>query len=186
MRVCPHCKTPYTTNIEFCGIDGARLVESDTDPLIGATIDRYRIVEKLGGGGMAAVYRAVHTVIDRQCALKVLFGELASDKAFTERFKREAQTASRIKHPNVVEVLDFGTTSEGASFLLMELLEARPLNTVIGAEGPLTASRTAWIARDCAAGLAAAHALGFVHRDLKPANVMIVVDKETGHERAKI
>src|SRR2546423_14336929 len=110
MRGCPRCKTPYHSDVEFCGIDGEKLVDMDVDPMIGTTIDRYRVVERLGGGGMAAVYRAVHTVIDRECALKVLFGELASDRAFAERFRREARAASEIKHENVVEILDFGTT----------------------------------------------------------------------------
>src|SRR5688572_6165669 len=95
MRACPRCKTPYRTQIDFCALDGERLVDRDVDPLIGATFDRYRIVERLGGGGMAAVYRAAHNVIDRQAALKVLYGELASDAAFAERFRREAWAASR-------------------------------------------------------------------------------------------
>ena len=184
MRACPRCKTPYSSSVEHCGIDGERLIESETDPLIGVTIDRYRVVERLGGGGMAAVYRAVHTVIDRECALKVLWGELASDRNFTERFRREAQAASRIKHENVVEVLDFGTTPEGASFLLMELLPGRTLSSLITEVGALSPARAASIRRDIAAGLAAAHVHGFIHRDLKPANIMLV--DVHGRERAKI
>lgn len=184
MRSCPRCKTPYTTSIEFCGIDGEKLVEHDTDPLIGATIDRYRVVERLGGGGMAAVYRAVHTVIDRECALKVLYGELASDATFVGRFRREAQTASRIKHENVVDILDFGTTPEGASFLLMELLQGKTLGAVIAADGAMPPPRAALLLRDVALGLAAAHACGFIHRDLKPGNIMLV--DERGRQRAKI
>lgn len=174
MRSCSRCHTPYTTLTEFCGLDGAPVIESDVDLLIGKDFDRYRVVGRLGGGGMAAVYRAVHQVIDREVAIKILYGELASDRAFAERFRREALAASRIKHPNVVEVLDFGATAEGMSFLIMEHLAGHTLSEEIDRVGAFPARRAGAILRQVAAGLAAAHRLGFVHRDLKPGNIMTV------------
>lgn len=173
MRSCERCLTPYKTRVEFCGLDGAPVVERDSDPLIGATFDRYRVTERLGGGGMAVVYRARHEVIDREAAVKILFGELASDREFAERFRREAQAASRIKHPNVVEILDFGETPEGMSFLVMEMLRGETLNDAIHWTGPFPPRRAASVLRQLASGLKAAHDMGFIHRDLKPGNVML-------------
>lgn len=174
MRSCERCHTPYKTRVEFCGLDGSPVIETDEDLLIGATFDRYRVVERLGGGGMAVVYRAVHDVIDREVAVKVLFGEMASDRTFAERFRREAQAASRIKHPNVVEIFDFGQTSDGMSFLIMEMLRGATLAEAIHLAGPFPPRRAAAVLRQIAAGLSAAHGMGFVHRDLKPGNVMLV------------
>lgn len=174
MRACERCLTPYKTRVEYCGLDGAPVVEHDTDPLVGTTFDRYRVTERLGGGGMAVVYRARHEVIDREVAIKVLFGELASDREFAERFRREAQTASRIKHPNIVEIFDFGETREGMSFLVMELLRGETLNDAIQWTGAFAPRRAASVLKQIAAGLKAAHEMGFIHRDLKPGNVMVV------------
>ena len=183
MRVCETCHTPYRSSIDFCGLDGSRLSDKQGDPLKGVVIDRYRLIERLGGGGMAAVYKAQHETIDRVVAIKLLYGELASNKEFAERFRREAQASSKIKHKNVVEVVDFGTTEHGASFLIMELLRGHTLGAALSAAGTFTPARAARVVRDVAAGLAAAHDLGFVHRDLKPGNIMLLND---GDETAKI
>lgn len=184
MRSCPHCFSPYAAEVEFCGIDGTRLVVAEDDLLLGKEVDRYRIVEHLGSGAMARVYRAAHKVLELEYAVKVLFGEIASDKKLAERFRREAQVISKLRHPNIVTVVDFGTTQAGLTFLTMELLRGRTLRDLIKREAPLTPERTAKILRQIAGGLAEAHGRGFVHRDLKPGNIMLV--EEDGVERAKI
>lgn len=184
MRSCPRCSSPYSAQVEFCGLDGTRLQEYDADPLIGSQVDRYRILELLGKGAMARVYRAAHRVLDHEYALKVLFGEIASNPDLAERFRREAQVISKLNHPNVVSVVDFGTTEAGLTYLTMELVRGRMLREVLKAEGPFSPLRAARILRQIASGLAEAHGRGFVHRDLKPSNIMIV--EEGSGERVKI
>src|SRR5688572_11995266 len=104
MRSCPHCLSPYSAPIEFCGIDGTRLQDTEVDPLLGREFERYRILERIGDGAMARVYRASHQVLDREYAVKVLFGEVASNRQLAERFRREAQAISRMDHENVISV----------------------------------------------------------------------------------
>ena len=183
MLSCPRCGVPYASPVEFCGLDGARLVEAEVDPLIGRTVDRYRIQRGIGDGAMARVYRAEHTYLKHSVALKVLFGEIGGNRHSAERFEREAQAAARIHHENVVSVVDFGVSQEGLTFLAMELLDGPTLAKELK-RGPLPQERVIAIARDLAAGLAAAHELGYIHRDLKPGNVMLV--ERGGKDVAKI
>jgi serine/threonine protein kinase len=173
VRICPRCSSVYAAHVARCGLDNELLVEGPQDPLVGKTLDRYLIVERLGAGGMGCVYRATHTIIDREYAIKVLYGDFACDDKFRARFQREAQSVSKIRHPNVVTVEDFGTTSTGLTFLAMEMVRGRTLEEVIEKEAPISPARTAHIVRQVASGLGAAHQLGFVHRDVKPANVML-------------
>jgi serine/threonine protein kinase len=184
MRACPQCFSPYVSDVEFCGLDGARLVVTDVDPLIGKTLDRYEILERLGHGGMSVVYRARHQVIGHEYALKLPYGEVALDRHFSERLRREAQVIAQLDHPNIVRVFDFGTTPAGSSFLLMELLRGRPLSRAIIEDGKMEPRVAARLLTQVARGLSAAHDAGFVHRDLKPGNVMLVGEK--GEEAAKI
>jgi serine/threonine protein kinase len=181
MRSCPKCRSPYSANVEFCGIDGHKLVESEQDPLLGQELERYRITGHIGDGAMARVYRAKHHVLDREYAVKVLFGEIASNKELAERFRREARAMSKMNHPNLVSVVDFGTTAEGLTFLTMELIRGRTLRSAIKREAPFSPERTAAITRQIALGLAEAHRNEFVHRDLKPSNVMLVPAGEAEH-----
>src|SRR5688572_5252446 len=174
MLVCPKCGSTYTRSLEFCGLDGDRLIESEIDPLVGRTIDRYEIVEAIGTGGMARVYRARHVFLEQDFAIKVLFGQIAADKSFARRFHREATTLGKIKHRNVVQVSDFGATKEGLLFLVMEYLDGPSLTEAIRRSAPFSPFRAAGIARQLALGLSAAHSRGFVHRDLKPGNVMLM------------
>ena len=184
MLVCPQCGSVYTRELDFCGLDGERLVESDEDPLIGRAIDRYRVVASVGAGGMARVYKAEHVYLEQHFALKVLHGEIASDRDLARRFHREAKALGRIKHENIVTVADFGATREGLLFMVMEYLDGPTLSSVLKAQRGLRPPRAATITHQLAAGLAAAHGEGYVHRDLKPGNV-VLVDKQ-GAETAKI
>jgi serine/threonine-protein kinase len=128
----------------------------------------------LGEGGMGCVYKALDPVIGRTVAIKTLTAGLAEEELaeFKRRFLREARTAGRVSHPNVVTIYDVGE-SEGTPFIAMEYVEGRTLRAILDAEGPLGAEVACRIATQVAAGLAAAHKLFIVHRDVKPANIMI-------------
>jgi serine/threonine protein kinase len=154
-----------------------------TDPAIGMVLHGYRIEEMIGRGAIASVYRAAHTRLRKECAIKVLSVVAASRKTCVERLLREAEMLSSLDHPNLVRVLDCGTTPSGAPFLSMELLRGLTLSQVLS-RGPLSAPRAANIARQIALGLAEAHGRAFVHRDLKPSNVMLVTDGDV--ERVKL
>jgi serine/threonine protein kinase len=184
VRVCPRCRSTYASESEFCGIDGERLVDQSVDALIGERIDRYEFVERLGSGAVGVVYRARHTQLGRDFAIKVLYGEFGADKQLVARFRREAQAVSQMNHPNIIAVVDFGTTEQGLNFLVMEHLHGRTLSDLIATEKKLSPVRAARIAIQIAAGLSEAHRLGFVHRDVKPANVMMIGPPE--EELAKI
>jgi eukaryotic-like serine/threonine-protein kinase len=138
---------------------------------------RYEITHLVARGGMAQVYRAVDRQLDRPVALKVLFPELSVDKTFVERFRREAQAAANLSHPNIVPVFDWGE-DDGSYFIVMEYVDGRPLSAVIKDPEPLPSREIAGIGAGVAAALAFAHRHGVVHRDVKPGNVLITPDGE--------
>ena len=172
-RSCPECGASYPSNSEYCSLDGTALSEIDVDSLVGRTIGRYEIIERIGEGGMARLYRARHTYLKQDFAVKILFGDLAASGLLVNRFHREAQAVSQIKHVNVVQTVDFGKTDEGLSFMVMEYIDGITLSQFMRQQNPLPLARIAVIIKQIAQGLGAAHALGFVHRDLKPGNIMI-------------
>lgn len=137
--------------------------------MIGRTLSHYRILEPLGEGGMGVVYRAHDLNLERDVALKVLPALALVDEASRRRFRREAHALSRLNHPNIATIHDFGS-EEGIDFLVMELVEADPLDRLLGV--PLPESKVIDIGIQIARALEAAHERGVVHRDLKPANVM--------------
>jgi serine/threonine-protein kinase len=181
---CGLCYRPPSNSDPRCSLDGERLERTAEDPLIGRVVGHYRIVAPIASGGMGIVYRARHTSRPFEVAIKVLFGDFAADHNAVARFRREAEAANLIRHPNVAQVLEYGTSSEGITFMAMELLRGRTLAAALRDSGPFSVQRAAAIGRQVAAGLEGAHACGFVHRDLKPSNVMLL--GALGDEQAKV
>jgi serine/threonine-protein kinase len=145
-----------------------------TDPSVGKVVgERYRLLGRIGEGGMGAVYRAEHILMKKVVAIKLLHGELGRVDEAVRRFEREAQSASRLSHPNIIAVTDFGRTAAGEFFLVMEYVPGHSLADAIQLARRLPLGRALLIVRQMLQALAHAHAQGVVHRDLKPANVML-------------
>ena len=175
MRVCPVCSTEYADDVKFCPRDGQTLrsVNPGAD-LVGQVVaDRYHVMKKLGEGGMGRVYLAEHVKMGRRSAIKVMNPSMVHDPDAVARFNREASNASRINHPNVCAIYDFGDTADGLVFLAMEFSEGEPLTDLLIREPVLPIARATNIFLQTAEALQAAHELGIVHRDLKPDNIML-------------
>ena len=152
---------------------------SDIDPLIGRTFDdKYRVEERLGMGGMGAVYRAAHLRLEQPVALKVMNPHLLASHEARARFLREARTAGLVQHPNAVNVTDYGETQDGHVYLVMDFLEGSSLRQIITAEAPLDPARAVSLMAQISAAVAAAHDAGVIHRDLKPSNIFIEQRKD--------
>jgi serine/threonine-protein kinase len=177
LLVCPRCLAVFRTGFRACPRDGEALTETRTDPLIGAVFaERYQIEAVIGEGGIGRVYRARHARMSRRYALKIPYGEVAYDPKVRARFANEAEAASRLSHPNVVGVVDFGETPTGLLYMAMDYAEGKSLAALIGESGPLARDWVVRFTRQIAEGLAHAHDKGLVHRDLKPDNIIIERD----------
>ncbi|TVR65595.1 MAG: serine/threonine protein kinase [Gemmatimonadales bacterium] len=157
--------------------------EVDAGDLVGRVLaGRYRVLRRLGVGAMGAVYVAEHTRIGRRDAIKVLRAAMARDPEAIARFTRGARNVSRIRHPNVCTLYDFGNTEEGFHFLAMEFVDGLTLGSLLEEEGPLPAHRAADLIGQVGEALQAAHTLGIIHRDLKPDNIMVARTADGGEQ----
>jgi serine/threonine protein kinase len=151
----------------------------------GTVIGTYKVLRKLGEGGMGAVYLAEHSLLGRRAAIKVLQPELSRNQDIVQRFFNEARAATAIADPGIVQIFDFGYHTDGSAYIVMELLEGEPLANRLKYKGRISVDELFPIAMHVAEAVVAIHAAGVVHRDLKPANIYLTHDEEGG-ERAKI
>jgi serine/threonine protein kinase len=186
VKICPVCSTEYADDVKFCPNDGQTLRSAaPASDLVGQVVaDRYHVIKKLGEGGMGQVYLAEHVKMGRRSAIKVMNPSMVHDPDAVARFNREASNASRITHPNVCAIYDFGETPDGLIYLAMEFVEGEPLTDLLEREGALPVPRAVSIFTQVAEALQAAHDLGIVHRDLKPDNIMLAHRK--GHDVVKV
>jgi eukaryotic-like serine/threonine-protein kinase len=172
MKVCPTCQLRYQDDDVRCFMDGAALAPL-ADARIGTLLaGRYLLEAPLGEGGMATVYRARNSLVDRPVAVKVMSPSMARDANLKERFRREAKNTAALAHPNIVEILDYGEADDGAPFLVMEILEGQSLDKLIQG-GAMPAAQVAALGAHVARGLARAHDFSVIHRDLKPENIFV-------------
>jgi serine/threonine protein kinase len=175
VKLCGTCFEPFPDDAQFCPFDGKELTKTN-DRFLGRTIaSRYRLIKKLGSGGMSVVYLARHELISRLSAIKILRPELSRISEHRERFLREARAVNRINHENIVEISDVGE-SDGVAYLVMEYVEGEALLAHIQ-RGRLAWDRAVRIAMQVASALARAHQEGIIHRDLKPENILLVPPK---------
>jgi len=142
----------------------------------GTRLGPYEILSPLGAGGMGEVYRARDPRLGRDVAIKVVLSSTADDPLVQERFEREARAVAALAHPNILALFDVGTTDEGVTFVVTELLQGETLRHRLAAGGPLPVRRALEYAAQVAQGLATAHERGIVHRDLKPENLFLTED----------
>ena len=185
MLICPQCDLRhFDTSRDRCLVCGAELIHAD-DPRIGQVLGgRYRLEQVIGEGGMAIVYLARHTLMDRPYAVKILHDRFSADEKTVERMRREARMTASLTHPNIIQIYDFGLTDDRCPYIIMELLEGRSLREVLRAER-IDLPRLIDIGIQMATGLARAHDFGVVHRDLKPENVFVLTDAH-GRELVKL
>ena len=189
MKYCDTCHATYPLEFTVCPKDQSPLREAE-ELVTGMVLrGKYEVLDKLGSGGMAVVYRAKHLTFGEIRAIKVVSSQLARDEKFLKRFRNEAIIARKLRHPNAVHIDDFDTTEDGRPFIVMDYVEGKSLRTVLHEDGPMPAQRAVRIARQVTAALDAAHKLGIVHRDIKPDNILIVpmpTKSEYGSDIAKV
>lgn len=185
-KVCPSCKLKYSPEMERCPDDNSLLAVVRRDPFIGKLIaDKYQIVEVLGMGGFATVYKAEQKGLRRSVAIKILHAEFVDKPDKIRRFQHEAESISTLVHPNVAAVYDYGVLPEGQPYLAMELAPGTTLSSVLSECKRFDSERALKIFLQACDGIAAAHAMGLIHRDIKPSNILL--DKaEDGTETVKI
>src|SRR5688572_25741157 len=195
MPLCPDCGEPIDPTGHQCAESNGRTltsrgrIETKQEPIdapiaAGELLGRvYRVIRKIGEGGMGSVYEVEHTHLGKRYAAKLLKREIARDREFVARFKQEAIAATRVEHPGIIEVVNLDETDDGRFFLIQELLDGRDLDAELE-NAKLSLEEIVEIAVQVANALDAAHRAGIVHRDLKPANIFI--SRKTGALEAKV
>ncbi len=177
-QYCPMCGSSFSPLCDRCPDDDCTLIARSLigDPMIGRVLDRrFRVICVLAQGAMGTIYEGVQIAVKRPVAIKVIRDDLGYDEATAQRFLREARLLTRMAHPNIVDVFDFGATSDGRLYLVMELLRGQTLDEVVKKQGPFNVRRTCEVGLQICDALVAAHAHGVVHRDLKPANICLLL-----------
>ena len=174
MKLCFACNQQFGDDEVLCPKDGTRLVLLGVNPLIGFVIeDRYRLEEVIGTGAMGVVYRATQELIGRKVAVKVLHSHLLSDSLALKRFQQEARAASRLNHPHIVAVYDYGLIAGNQPYIVMDLLKGIPLSKVIKDKGYLPVREALPIFQQVCDALEEAHKHKVIHRDIKPDNIVL-------------
>ena len=173
--VCPECKREYSDpELRTCVIDGSPIFRPESLQRIGIRLDKYELTGILGEGGMGVVYKGRHVLLDKPVAVKILHERYAKRHGAVKKFLHEAKAASRTRHPNIVDVTDFGQAPGNMVYLVMEYLEGISLDDVLARDRWIPLFNTVNIVRQAANALAAAHDEGIVHLDLKPENIFLI------------
>jgi serine/threonine-protein kinase len=188
---CPRCLVTYADDLGACPADGEPLLPGDganvdTDLPKGARVGEYEIEHKLGEGGFGAVYRALHPIIGKAAAIKVLNRQYSSNPEMVSRFIAEARAVNQIRNRNIVDIFAFGALADGRQYFVMELLDGSPLDAWLEQHGRMSLADASPIVRGVGRALVAAHAAGIVHRDLKPENIFVCKDGDDGGVHAKL
>lgn len=176
MKLCLVCNFQTSDDQEVCPRDGSSMVTVGDDPLLGEVVEgRYKIQSVIGQGSAGTVYKAVQELIGREVAIKVLHDYLVSDEEFIKRFRQEAKASSRLSHPNIITIYDFGVIPQGnRPYIAMDLLVGTPLSDLLAQEERLPYKEAIPIFTQVASALGEAHREGVVHRDVKPENIVLV------------
>lgn len=184
-RVCLACGLETQEEISNCPNDGS-LLAAGADPLLGTTfLDKYQITDVLGRGGMSAVYKAKHLMMDRYVAIKFLRSELVHDNVMLQRFQLESKAVSLLKHPNIITVHDFGLSPQGVPYLIMDFLEGKTVSDLVAEIEYMEPARCVALFTQICNALAHTHNKGVIHRDIKPSNLIISIGDD-GQEVAQV
>ncbi len=184
MATCPTCRTHYSDDVGHCTKDGEPLLPDeafggiDQELVPGDVVGEYRIEGKLGEGGFGTVYSAVHPLIGKKAALKMLHRQYSTNPQMVSRFIAEARAVNQIRHRNIIDIFSFGALPDGRQYYLMELLDGSPFDEYLKRKGRLPPEQALPILRTVARALDAAHAAGIAHRDLKPENIFLCFDED--------
>jgi len=185
MATCPTCRAQYPDGTNTCEKDGDALLPDtafaglDRELTAGFVVGEYRVEEKIGEGGFGSVYRAVHPLIGKAAAIKVLSRQYSANPQVVARFIAEARAVNQIRHRNIIDIFSFGALDDGRQYFVMELLDGMPLDRYLKDEkGRLTVEEALPILRAVGRALDAAHASGILHRDLKPENIFLSFDED--------